>query len=307
MPENPPLQKRTGYNQGEQSLRGIRTRYLGQPAIKAGPGDTVIFKNSPDIPGKGQKNIRSQMHTLFAAGVIFNRTGRDIDYDLLLVDPDGKEFPFFMDTLGIGTVPIPNGDQNVIPSFGLLSLISNFGNGIPLPILPLDWSLVLRVNSGNPASGKGLIVWTWAQDCSRNLQALIVPITTAEVELGPEPGRAWQLIGSKKSFAPVGPTYYNFDSIVRTVEKEVYHLAGEDIQVNVARGDIAVSVRADDTTGIERGFLTEVGIVKKPKGLVLAYPDKIKIKGKEAQSQAPLYALVPFAEFDLPSDMHVEE
>ncbi|MFQ5339932.1 MAG: hypothetical protein ACE5F6_00140 [Anaerolineae bacterium] len=310
MPENLPLQKRTGFNRGEQSVNLNRIRHLGQPAIKAGPGDTVILKNAPVIPGRGQKTPRTQIMNLTVGGYVFNRTGNNIDYDFILVDPDGKEFAYHAEDLGVGSWPLPNDENHPIPSLGYLAYYARSNTGIPLSLLLPGWSLVLRVKSGNPLSGRGLIIWAWANDMSNNLQALMVPVTKTEIELGPDPGRAWQLCGSNLlQGLPLTPTYLNFDSVVRTVEQgaEIYRLAGEDIQVNNLRPDIAVDPRTDANTGVEAGFLTEIGDQKKPNGLVLSCPDKIKVKAKENQTSGPLYLLVPFAEFDLPADMQVEE
>jgi hypothetical protein len=289
-----------------------RIRYLGQPAIKAGPGDTVVVQNSPDIPGRGQKNPRAQAINLVVNGYVFNRTGGTIDYDFILIDPNGKEFPFFTADLGFYAFPLPDGQNHPIANLGF---IASFGgaNVVPAGLIPVGWSLVLRIKSGNPLAGRGLIVWCWAHDLSRNLQALLVPVTKAGVELGPDRGRAWQL-ASNKFYQGLysAPVYLNLDSVNRTIEQgaEIYHLAGEDIPVNIARGgtgEIVVTPRTDASSGVEAGFLTEIGIEKKAKGLVLAYPDKIKVKTKENQTSGPLYLLVPFAEFDLPADMNVEE
>jgi hypothetical protein len=308
MPENPPLQHRAGFNRGEQSNLLLRTRYLGQPAIKAGPGDTIIMKNSPDLPGRGQKNVRTQINNLMIGGWVLNRTGADVEIDYVLLDADGNEFPFFLG--GAGGIVVPNGQPFPILQYGYAAIASGDPGGVPLSLLPPGWSFVLRLISGNPSGGKGLIIWPWAQDASNNLQALMVPVTNSGVVLGPAPGRAWQLCSKKKLQAvELNPAYFNFDSITRTVEQgaEIYHLAGEDIPVNAVRPDIVVAPRTDDSSGVRQGFLTEVEFEKKPLGLVLAYPDKIKVKTKEAQKTAPLYLLVPFAEFDLPADMNVEE
>jgi hypothetical protein len=305
--KNVPMQKRTGRNQGEQALSLYRVQRLGQPAIKAGVGDTVIFKNAPNLPGRGLTNSpRTPSPNLYVGGYIFNRTGGDIDFDYVLVDPDGNEFPFNLADSGTSFIPLPDGQNFPITSIGTLAFEAI---GIwPLVPLPLNWSVVLRVTSGNPLAGKGLVVWPWASDLSRNLQALIVPVTNTWTELGPGPGRAWQLAANQQKQSSLsGPLYLNFDSIVRTIEQgsEVYQLAGEDISVNEVRGDIVIPIRGTSILdGLEVGFTTEIGDEpSKPLGLVLAYPDKIKVKAKEAQKSAPLYMVVPFAEFDLPADM----
>lgn len=311
MPENPPLQRRAGFNRGLQSQNLLQVRNLGQPAIKAGPGDTVLFKNSPDTPGagRGQKNFRAQMNTLYAvSGVMFNRTGGDVEVELVLVDPDGNEFPYKMNDF-YGSATIPNGENMPLLQLSLLLGISTTWSW-PVSVLLPNWSIVLRVVSGNPTAGKGLIVWPWSQDVSTNLQAQMVKISNTEVELGPEPGRAWQLCGKQAlQYRSGAPVYLNFDSIERGVSKETYFLAGENIQVNVTRPPIVLNPRnfsAAYDEGISPGFMTEYGEDMKPKGLVLAYPDKIKVQGREAQKTAPLYMFITFAEFDLPSDMNVE-
>lgn len=306
MPENLPLQKRTGFNRGQQSNLLLRARFLGQPAIKAGAGDTVIFKNAPELPGRGQNNIRSQISNLSICGWVFNRTGADVDFDFILVDANGNEFRLYDEII------LPDGQNYYINPYS--NAIWNGGGeavGNPLPVLLPGWSVVLRVFSGNPTSGKGLIVWPWAQGLSNNLMALMVPLSNSFIELGPDPGRAWQLCAKKGLQAQeLAPAYFNFDSITHTIEQgaEIYHLAGEDVPVNDLRPDIVIAPRTSLGTGTDTGFLTvNRGTFKKPKGLVLAYPDKIKVRMKEAQRTAPLYLLVPFAEFDLPMDMHVEE
>jgi hypothetical protein len=307
MPNDPPLQKRGGFNRGEQSANLTRIQHLGQPAIKAGPGDTIVFRNSPAKSGSGQDAVRAQAMNLLVSGWVFNRTGNSIDYDWILIDPYGNEFPYFEADWGDTSHPLADGHNNPIVSYGALSFDILSVNVWPLGMLPPGWTLVFRLTSGSPSAGKGIIIWPWAHDMSRNLQALIVPLTNTEIELGPDPGRAWQLCGNKVLQSIwIAPMYFNFDDISRTIEKgsEIYHLAGEDIPVNATRPDIVLDPRTTFNTGLASGFLTEYGETdKKPKGLVLAYPDKIKVKTKEAQHKAPLYMIVPFAEFDLPADM----
>lgn len=279
---NLPLQNRAGYNQGPQALTLLQAKFLGQPAVKCQAGDTVIFRNSPVVPG--ESNPRAVGPWPEVCGTIFNGTGTAISYSLVLIDDQGNEFTVVADH------PMaPNPYENLA--------IDNIAGEFGLFCLPVNWSLVVRVSAGNPSAGQGLVVWPWAQDMSRNLVSIVQPLTTSGLVLGPPKGRAWQLCGSL--FGAIVPfevtSYLNFDSVERHVTEENVILAGEEFTTNT--GGI-VTVGSGDT---EEAFADMLLI--KTKGMILAYPDKIKVVAQENQTSAPLYLSINFAEFDLPRDM----
>jgi hypothetical protein len=222
------------------------------------------------------------------SGVIFNRNGvGPVVLDLVLVDPDGNEF------VVATAISIADGQSEVIDTSGL-----SIGGFI---VLLSDWTLLARVTSGDVASGQGVVAWPWCHDMTRNVMPIIAELTTTELEIGPPKGRGWQLTGNLKAqafFSGDLLQYVNFDSVPRNVQSEIFYLAGENIQSDAtiagppAVGPIAVS-------GIEPGF--EAG--GDQYGLILAYPDKIKVRAAENQTTAPLYMFANFTEFDLPRDM----
>ena len=87
---NEPLQSRTGYNQGDQPITLSRLKFLGQPAVKCGMGDTVIATNSPVVPGENNPRALT-VNPLFVTGALFNRSGGSIEYDLILIDDQNGE------------------------------------------------------------------------------------------------------------------------------------------------------------------------------------------------------------------------
>jgi hypothetical protein len=280
---NLPLQNRAGYNQGPQALSLTQIKFLGQPAIKCGAGDTVIFRNSPVVPGESNPRALSMIPA--TCGMIFNGTGGGITFELLLIDDQGNEFSLDGPN-GLVNAEFVNLEVEDVAEFGLLCV-------------PVDWSLVVRLSNGNPNSGRGVVVWPWAHDMGRNLVSIVRPVTTAGLEVGPPKGRAWQLAGNL--FGSIGfepfSRYVNFDSVERHVDEEIIILAGEEFITNIFNNTpqpITVSVG---------GVRVAWGYNDKAKGLILAYPDKIKMVARENQTSAPLYVSINFAEFDLPRDM----
>lgn len=289
-PGNRPLQARSGYNQGQQSLPLSDAKFLGQPAIKLGNGDTVIYRAASVSPG--ENNIRTKGTTPFGiAGIIFNRSGGPVGADLIYVDPNGNEFPA---NPGLPVLPIPDGGQQVITASPNFSGIWPFLEG---------WTVKIRITSGDPSGGQGVIAWAWAHDRTRNFKAFIEELTTTQLEIGPAEGRAWQLCSSvyHAVYGQDGNDIYylNFDSVDRTVVDEILHLADEDIRINSA--PIVVTPRVDIDSGIESAYQDED--LLKEKGLIIAYPDTLKFKAGENQTSAPLYLVATFAEFDLPKDL----
>jgi hypothetical protein len=289
---NLPLQNRAGYNQGPQpSFSLANTKFIGQPAIKAKGNDTVIFRNSPVVPGENNPRALG-MNPGFISGVIFNLTGDDIEADLFLVDDKGNEFNL---TVGsYGTIVTDDKRDIYAPR-----VFSDFDFDGLIALLP-GWSLLLRVTSGSPTAGQGLVIWPWVHNLTRNVMPIVAEVTTSLTEIGPPKGRGWQLMGGKASASQEQMAYLNFDSVPRTVAAEYLHLAGEDILIS---SGISVTPRdADLDSGIERAFdnaTDDWGT----KSLILAYPDKIKVKAGENQTSAPLYLVATFSEFDLPRDM----
>jgi len=286
MPGDKPLQDRSGYNQGQQPLPLTGSRFLGQPAVKCGAGDTVLFRQASVSPG--ENNTRTLGSSpLSAGGFVFNRTGGGITVDLVLVDPNGNEF------LGSPGAPVAIANNQQL----LLQPSPVYYSAFPLKE---GWTVKLRIFTGDPTAGQGVIAWPWAHDKTRNYKSFIEPLTTTTLEIGPPKGRAWQTAGSASSgLAGNGHIYYaNFDSVDRTVTDEILHLAGEDIKIN--SGVVNVTQHVDVDSGIEKAYQDETDL--KENGLIIAYPDTLKFKAGENQTSAPLYLVATFAEFDLPKD-----
>ncbi|MCH5378221.1 MAG: hypothetical protein JJ992_30055, partial [Planctomycetes bacterium] len=71
---------------------------------------------------------------------------------------------------------------------------------------------------------------------------------------------------------------------------------------------ILVNPRVDLDSGVEAAFalaepVEPYGIKK---GLIISYPDKLKVRAGETQTTAPLYFVANFAEFDLPRRANAE-
>lgn len=288
---NTALQPRAGYNQGEQPPLLSSMRYLGQPAVKIGVGDTTLITNSPVVPGPGQGTPRSMgINPVAISGALFNRSGGAMTYDYYLVDDQGNEFlltPGAAETLADGA-----------EVYTLTTSLSTSG----YICLPVSWSLIIRLVTGNPATGQGIIAWPWIHDMARNTIPIVSALTTTELVIGPAEGRGWQLMGNVYGQITAAGYdrdilfYANFDTVVRHVETEIFYLAGEDIVSTLTAGAADIDVAA---SGVETGFQID----GKLQGLILAYPDKIKITAGENQTTAPLYLFANFAEFDLPRDM----
>lgn len=284
-PGNRPLQGRSGYNQGPQSMPLTDTKFLGQPAVKCGAGDTTIFRHARVSPG--ENNVRSVAGSpALVAGMLFNRSGGPIEYDFVLVDDQNNEF------LANPGAPLPLADGEeaamlISPLFGAV-----------LPIIE-NWTIKVRIITGNPSGGQGVVAWAWAHDKSRNFKPVILPLTTTLLEIGPAEGRAWQTgVGAFGGLTGEASIFYlNFDSVTRTVSDEILHLADEDIQVN--SGVITIEPRVSVDSGVESAYL-DTDLVEK--GLIIAYPDTLKFRAGENQTSAPLYLFANLAEFDLPKD-----
>jgi hypothetical protein len=221
-------------------------------------------------------------------GKLFNFTGGAVGYRLILFDALGNEF----DLTGLESL-----DDKLYTDLNILYLTDD--NGVFC--LPVGWSLAVRHVSGNVAGGR-FVAWPWSHDLSRNLVSIVEPVTTSGLEIGPPEGRAWQLTGNIQGAVNAGQDaarYLNFDSIVRHVDEEIVILAGEEFITNISLG-VPVPVTIDPGEyGDAWLLLTDA----KAKGMILAYPDKIRMVARENPTTAPLYVNLNFAEFDLPRDM----
>lgn len=278
------LQQRTGYNQGQQPTSGLTYfKKLGQPAIKLENGDTVLFRNSPQVPG--ESNPRSIHFTpIFVSGLLFNLSGGEVTLELVVIDDLGNEW------VDQNSMIIADGNNTEI----MLELMT----GSCFCLLP-GWSVVARVTAGNPTSGRGVVAWPFSHDLTRNVVAMAVPLSTTPVEIGPPKGRGWQSIanGFEQEFGFEIVNYANFDSVAREIDAEIMHLAGEDILVS---NDLMLPLAPGADGGQADAF---TNITDQTKAIILAYPDKIKIQAKENQTSGPLYFFANWAEFDLPRDM----
>lgn len=287
---NTPLEQRAGYNQGTQPQISPNVDFIGQPAIKAKAGDTVIFQNSP--VESGEYNPRAVgLNPVFISGMVYNLTGGTITLHYILIDDQGNEFP-------LTQIPIQILNTQGYP----LSVIGYLGYGYYGFIsLPVGWSIVLRRVSGSPLAGQGVVIWPWVHDAAHNVVPIVAPITTSISEFGPPKGKGWQLqcapvCCSGVELAEKQLAYLNFDSVTRTISAEYLHLAGEDIQIS---SGIVVTPRVAVVSGVEAGFNLLYG----QNNFILAYPDTIKVKALQNQTTAPIYMVANFAEFDLPKDM----
>jgi len=268
-----PLEKRAGYNQGVQISSLLSTRFAGQPGIKLTGTTTIVSKSAPGT------NIRGiGVNPAGLAGLLLNKGLAQVVLEAILYDAAGNAITSPSITIPAGQFRV----EQVAYNPCILALVAG-------------WTAALRVTSGD---FNDILFWPWSHDLATNFIALAEPLSTTELVIGPPPGRAWQLCGDidGNTYDLEGAALYaNFDSVDRHVTSEKVNLAGDDFLLNILSPVTVADQEFEPALDELLSF--------KASGFILAYPDKLKFKAAENQTSAPMYLLINFVEFDLPSDM----